>query len=460
MMCRDLAIIGAGPAGLAAAVEAAGRGLSVTVLDRQAEPGGQIFRGAANALPENLKFFGSEYAEGARLIRRFQACGAEFLPQATVWEVSPNRLCFSRDGRSEALRAGAVLVASGAMERPAPLPGWTKPGVLGAGGADILLKSGGVGLPEPIILCGNGPLLLQSLHHLQALKIRISGLAFTGRPSNLWRGLPWAFAGLLRPAYFASKGLMALSGLIGKTKLFLGASEPRIEGQSGDFTLRFKAGDKAAELRGATILLHEGVIPESRFTLSSGCVHAWNPIQRYWHAKSDEWGATNLPGLYVAGDAAGVLGGAAAVARGRLAGLEICRSLGRLSLNERDRAGRCSLFTLHRAALAQAFLDRLFAPDPALLQPADDAIVCRCEGLTAADIRKWLSLGCASPDAVKAQSRAGMGRCQGRTCGQAVAEMIAQAHGLPMDAIYPAKARFPAFPVSAGELADLELPSV
>ncbi|MBP3731522.1 MAG: (2Fe-2S)-binding protein, partial [Mailhella sp.] len=189
------------------------------------------------------------------------------------------------------------------------------------------------------------------------------------------------------------------------------------------------------------------------------CSHVWNTQQRYWHAASDQWGNTSVDGIRAAGDCAGVRGVAASVASGRMAGLDIAATLGALRMAERDALVRPLRRKLCRCAAMQAFTDRMFAPNPAQLQPADDAIVCRCEELTAAELRARIKDGCMSPDALKAQSRSGMGTCQGRMCSAAVAEMIAQAWGLPLENLEPYHAQPPLMPLSIGELAGMDMPS-
>ena len=160
-MNLDLAIVGAGPAGMAAAVEAAEHGLSVAVLDDQPEPGGQIYRGIERAGPELSTILGEEYCAGRTLARDFRAAGIDYRPNSAVWRLDVGaRLAFSRDGRAATLAADRVLIATGAMERPVPVPGAERPGVMGAGAAQTLLKASGLVPAGRVVLAGSGPLLL------------------------------------------------------------------------------------------------------------------------------------------------------------------------------------------------------------------------------------------------------------------------------------------------------------
>lgn len=156
----DVVIIGAGPAGMACAIEAAGKGVSVLVLDENPAPGGQIYRAVESAGVRRLEVLGPDYAKGKSLVSAFRAAkGIDYRPGSTVWNIGTDRRVeYSRDGRSYGVVAGSLVVATGALERPSPCPGWTLPGVTTAGALQILLKGSGV-VHEDAVLVGAGPLL-------------------------------------------------------------------------------------------------------------------------------------------------------------------------------------------------------------------------------------------------------------------------------------------------------------
>ena len=451
----DLIIIGAGPAGMSAAIEARKHGLEVLVLDRQSEPGGQIYRSVGSSAMQSL--LGPDYAAGLPLVQRFAGCGALSLSGANVWHVAPGRVCYSLQGQSHCVEARCVLLATGAMERPVPVPGWTLPGVMGAGAADVLLKSAGL-LPEgPVVLCGNGPLMLQSAAHLAHFNIPVAGVVFTGRPDNALRALPHALGALARPLYMLHGMSLAVQAVRSKGCVF-GARRLRIEERDGGLAVRFWTGGVERTLEGSVVLLHEGVISESRITRMARCEHVWNASQRSWHVAADTWGCTSVRGIRTAGDVASVRGAMAAQASGHVVALDICRELGKLTLAQRDRLASGFRWQLWRAARMQPLLDAVFAPNPEALVPEDDTIVCRCEELTAGELRRAAQAGCFSPDSLKSQVRPGMGTCQGRMCGNAVAELIAHTHGIPLERLAPYTAQPPLFPLRLGELADMSVP--
>ena len=343
----DIVIIGAGPAGMSAALQATRHGLSVLVLDRQAEPGGQIFRSAGSASADKRKQIGADYARGEALVREFRQSPATFLGGANVWHLAPGRAYVSHQGTSHVMQARQILIATGAMERPVPLPGWTLPGVLGAGAADVLLKSASM-LPEgPVVLCGNGPLILQTVVHLKHFGIPIAGVALTGSPASLFKAALRMPGALLRPQYLLHGMGMGLRTFFG-APCHPAANDISIRRDGETLTVDFTSFGKRKSLQGTAVLLHEGVVPETRITRLARCRHAWNPRQRYWHAETDVWGKTNVCGIRVAGDSAGVRGADAAIASGEAVALDICREIGALTLETRDRLAKAALFRLYR----------------------------------------------------------------------------------------------------------------
>ncbi len=158
MTTVDLAIIGAGPAGMAAAVMAAELGLDTVVIDEQDAPGGQIYRGVERAADTSP--LGPDYLAGGALTAAFRDSKAEYRPGTTVWHIDPDgTLSLVSDGHSDTVVARRILLATGAVERAVPIPGWTLPGVMTAGAAQILLKTADLVPDGRTVLAGQGPLL-------------------------------------------------------------------------------------------------------------------------------------------------------------------------------------------------------------------------------------------------------------------------------------------------------------
>jgi len=458
----ELLVIGAGPAGLAAAAAAAQAGLDVMLLDEQAAPGGQIYRAVTTTPVTDRRVLGDDYWHGATLVQPFLQSGARYQPQATVWAVSrmtaaaPDdgfEVAYSVAGEARMLVARHLLLATGAQERPFPIPGWTLPGVMTAGAAQILLKSGGLVSSGRTVLAGCGPLLyLLAWQYLNA-GARIDALLETA-PAGQWlRALPHA-PGFLASGYLG-KGLKLLRKVRAAVPVTRAVADLRALGGERLEGVRYTAGGKARELPTDYLLLHQGVVPNVNLARAIGVEHAWNDALDCWEPVTDAWGGTSVAGVGMAGDGAGIAGALAAEHRGRLAALQAAHLLGRLSAGQRDRAAAGPRAALARAVRGRAFFDALYRAPRAYLRPVGDTIVCRCEEVTADQVRQTVKLGCTGPNQMKSFLRCGMGPCQGRFCGLTVSELIAEEQGMhPKDVGYY-RLRFPTKPLTLGELAAL-----
>ena len=201
------------------------------------------------------------------------------------------------------------------------------------------------------------------------------------------------------------------------------------------------------------LLLHDGIIPSVQITRALGCAHAWDDAQRCWKPVTDAWGVTSLANVLAAGDGAGIGGAQAAALSGRVAALHAAHALGRIDAATRDAAAAPLRAARARHLSVRPLLDALYAP---LAPHLDDAtIVCRCEEVTAGEVRAAARLGCLGLNQLKAFTRCGMGPCQGRMCGPTVAAVLAEARGCPLRGIEPYRLRFPARPVTVGQLSAL-----
>ncbi len=448
----DAVVIGAGPAGMAAATLLAERGAHTVLLDEQAAPGGQIYRGIEQANPALRALLGPDYAHGAALAERLRASGAEYRPGSAVWNVTSERYVWViRNGAVTSLQTEVLLLATGAMERPVPIPGWTLPGVMAAGAVQILLKTASLH-PDSIVLAGSGPLLyLLSAQLLAAGTTILALLDTTARRNELaaLRHLPgpggW---GLL------AKGLKLKAELrAAGVQTWRRVTDLRIEGKNAAEAIHFTAAGHKQRIETTLIALHEGVIPAQQITRALGCAHQWSETQRCFRPVLDAWGNTSLPGILVAGDAAGIAGARAAAPAGRLAAAEALHQLGRLTPAVRDELAAADRRSHAKHLKARAFLDALYAPPVAILRPADDVVVCRCEEVTAGQLRSVARQGCQGPNQAKSFLRAGMGPCQGRLCGPVVSEILADSLGRSVQETGYYRIRPPLKPVTVGELA-------
>ncbi|CAH2598754.1 Opine oxidase subunit A [Rhodovastum atsumiense] len=453
----DLVIVGAGPAGLAAAIEARGLGLDTLVIDEQPAPGGQVWRAIERrARAGEAVALGAAYAAGAAVVARFRASGAAYRPGARVWQIeSGGRVFVSAEGRSEVVEAGAVLLATGAQERPVPFPGWLLPGVLTVGAAQILLKTSWQVPEGPVWIAGSGPLV--ALYAVQVLRAggHLAGILDTTPPGLLRRAAGQAGAALRGVAdLLAGLGWLARLRLAG-VRIVPGVREFAAEGDDRLCGLRYRtaAGGAVRREPAAVLLVHEGVVPAIHPTLLLGCDHDWDAAQGSFRPRLGALGETSRPGIFVAGDLGGIGGATAALARGRLAAIGIAARAGRLDEAAARRRAAPVRAGLGRALAVRPLLDALYPPPARPL--ADDTVVCRCEGLTAGAIRAAARIGRPGPNQVKAFTRCGMGPCQGRQCGLTLSALLAETQGATMAEIGSFRVRPPLAPISLDELAAL-----
>jgi thioredoxin reductase len=456
----DVAVIGAGPAGLAAATQAARAGLSVVLLDEQEAVGGQIYRAIERSDAQRRTILGADYSAGAALASEFARSGALYVPNASVWQVTRERTVhYLKDGKVSSFEARRVVLATGALERPFPIPGWTLPGVMTAGAAQILLKSAGEVPAEPPILVGCGPLLyLLGWQYVRA-GVPIRALVDTTRHEDRWRAKRHMLSAL-RAWPYLSKGLQLMRTLReAGVPMHEAADDLRVEsgidedGSERARALNFSVRGVSHRIEANVILLHQGVVPNTQFTLSLRASHKWDEAQLCFAPVTDQWGELDVPGIFVAGDGGGIGGAQAAETQGEVTALAIAAQLGAIDTAARNRSAAPLLRRLAEVMRIRPLLDSLYRPRDENRVPKDEVMVCRCEEVTAGELRSFVKLGCLGPNQAKSFGRCGMGPCQGRLCGLTVTEVIADARSVSPETVGYYRIRPPIKPLTLGELA-------
>ncbi len=480
-MTSELVIVGAGPAGMSAAIRAAQSGVQVTLLDEALLPGGQIYRQPPGAFRvRDPHALGADYAKGQALIGRLARHHPliEHRPDTQVWGVFPPdgaeqpqrgpdapaaELALLGDGRVSRLAARALIVAPGASERAVPFPGWTLPGVFTAGGVQILLKSQRVRPGERFLVAGTGPLLLVLANQLAKAGARVqavlelSSLAATVR--RQW------------PRLLSEPGLL-LQGL----GLHLGLRRAGIPYLERHTVVAARGDDQVREavwmrvdadwnpLPGSertvavdAIAVGFGFVPNTELTRQAGARHRYDAARGGWVPETDEHLATSLPGIFAAGDGAGVRGSRTAELQGQLAAVGALRYLGRLSAAQAETEGALLRRRLRRLERFASAMAEMSLPRPGLARLAQpDTIVCRCEDVTAREIADCIGQGYHRLDSVKRITRAGMGFCQGRTCAPHIAALIAEKEAGAPEAAGWLRPRPPLRPVPLDAFASAE----
>ena len=429
-LAADLIIVGAGPAGLAAAHVAASAGLDVLVVDERAKGGGQYFKQPGTGFTLDTGSLDPQFKEGAERTSRAEEAGARFTFGSTVWGAyAPNELVIAREGRTFVAKARRIILCPGAYERPHMVPGWTLPGVMTTGAAQTLLRGSQTTPGRKILIAGNGPLNLQVARELVRAGAEIVALAELAAPP--WRTSPAAGLALVKNApRLAWEGVRHLSALrAAHVPVHYGYALVRAEGDEkvrrGTIARLAPDGrpqpgtERSFDLD--SICMGYGFLPQNEIARAFGCAHRSDERGGLLTVR-DEEGRTSVPEIFVAGDAGGLGGARIALAQGIVAAAAAAKDLGvRVDPNGLRGARRL----LKRHAAFQRALWTVYAPRVPIQDLTErDTLICRCEEIGRSAVEEVLETGLTRPGAVKRASRVGMGRCQGRYCGANLALMI------------------------------------
>ncbi|MBD9602869.1 FAD-dependent oxidoreductase [Pseudomonas sp. PDM10] len=420
---NSVVIIGAGPAGIRAAQTLVAHGVRPVLLDEAARGGGQIYRRQpANFKRSPVKLYGFEAGKANALHQTIDMLREQldYRPETLVWNAEDGALDTLHEGRAARLAFSRVIVATGATDRILPVPGWTLPGVYSLGAAQIALKFQGCAIGERVVFAGSGPLLYLVAYQYAKAGAKVVAVLDCSPFSAQVRALPVL---LSQPATLA-KGIYYRSWLTAHgIPVHQGASLTGINGEQRvqSLTWRNAKGDQYLECD--AVAFAHGLRSETQLADLLGCEFAWNPLNRAWLPQRDSAGRSSVAEVYLAGDGAGIMGADAAEMAGERAALALLEDIGYLIPPQRgaqleQALGRIDTF---RQGLERAFV----FPEHWAADAPNDVMICRCEEVRAGDIRQVVREGHWEINRVKAHCRVGMGRCQGRMCGAAAAEIIA-----------------------------------
>lgn len=468
---HDVLIVGGGPAGMAAASSAADAGLDAVLIDERPTLGGQVYKqpgpGMRVADPREM---GTQYAAGRALIDEVEASAAHVRLRTSVVDLEPAADGWTAMVQTEgepvaAVRARRVIVAAGAHDRPVVFPGWTLPGVITAGGLQTLAKTQSFVPGQRVVFAGSGPVALAFPAQLAGYGANIVTALEAGpapSPADLVKIAASApgNVGLLGDAARYQAALLTHRIPLRYRRMVV-----RVEGDGRvervvharvDRDWRIVPGSEES-VEADVLCLGYGFTPSAELLRLAGCDFDVDEDLGGPVVRRDDAGRTTVPGIYAAGDGAGVEGSAVAVDEGRIAAFAVAEDAGILTP---DRATAASTSLRRRIARRRALTratGRMYRVGEGIFDLAEgDTVVCRCEGVSERDLREAVAT---APDvsAVKALTRAGMGPCQGRMCGRHIAAMIARERGVPTADVAPATPRMPVRPVPIGAIADAEV---
>jgi NADPH-dependent 2,4-dienoyl-CoA reductase/sulfur reductase-like enzyme len=450
VVAPDVLVVGAGPAGLAAAETSAAAGLSTLVVDERTKAGGQFFKQPGEGFRVDDRTSDRQFSEGAERIVAAKEAGARFLFGATVWSAQgPNEIMVAAGETTMLVKPRRIILSPGAFERPHFIPGWTLPGVMTTGAAQTLLRSSLTTPGRTVLIAGNGPLNLQVAREL--LRAGVDVVALVELASPFWRAPPSAGMALaLNGPGLAWDGVRHLASLHANgVPIYYRHALIRAEGDEKvrRATIAAVAADGGIEagterdFEVDAICMGYGFLPQNEIARALGCDHRPESDGSLATVRDDD-GRTSVAHVFLAGDAGGLGGARVAMAQGRIAADPAPLRQARRLLQRHSRFQR-ALWTLYRPPALPGEL-----ADP-------DTLVCRCEEISRAAVNAVLATGLASPGSVKRASRLGMGRCQGRYCGAKLASLIAEQTGAPVAVDEHFAPRGPFKPVTIGSIAAL-----
>jgi NADPH-dependent 2,4-dienoyl-CoA reductase/sulfur reductase-like enzyme len=443
-------IIGTGPAGVRAAETLVDAGLRPIVVDEGARDGGQIYRRQPEGFtrPDSV-LYGSETARAQALHATFDRLKGQidYRPRHLAWNIANGQVHLVSDGVASAMPFDALIIAAGATDRLMPVKGWDYAGTYSLGAAQIALKSQAASIGRRVVFMGTGPLLqLVASQYVQAgaevvalldttpLLTQVKALPrLIARPGVLLRGMKLV-AGLKLSGIAIHRGVAPLE--------IHGDAETGVSGVS----IRLDSGE-IRRFDCDAIGLGYHLRPETQLADLARCGFEFDAKTRQFWPTVDIDGRSTIKGVYLAGDGARTQGADGAEISGRLAAFAALADLGLGVPEPRVSALRLAGKRMERfrEGIAEAF------PWPDLLAKSipDETIVCRCEGITAGELRGVaLEKTAHELNRAKAFSRVGMGRCQGRYCGHAAAEIVSAAVGAPLETIGRLRGQAPVKPLA------------
>ena len=434
----DLIIIGAGPGGIQAAITAAKFGLEVTLIDSQPTIGGQYYK----QIPEKFSSNVSDYhhQQATQLISNIKISNVKILINTLVWGIFFNpktdlwQLTLHGENCPSRLESANIIIATGAFDRSIPFPGWDLPGVITAGAAQVMVKNQGILPGRNVVVSGTGPLQLAAASNL--IEAGANVLAVLESNQNLlFRGLPY-ISSIWGQWRRMEEGFQYAGNLIkSKTPFRIGWSIVKAEGSEKVEAVTIAKLDSDGNpiqstyktMSADSVVIGYGLTPSTEFFRLLNVDMFYSESQGVYLPVRNEFFQTSLSGIYAIGDCAGIGGAKMAMLEGKVAALDIAKQSGQINPSNFGSSLSHIKRDLNREKKFARMLGDVFSIPQGLFSLAqDDTIICRCEQISLSEIYEAISFGTQSVTDIKNITRAGMGNCQGRTCGSILAQILAK----------------------------------
>ena len=429
MKALQAVIVGAGPAGVRAAQTLVKHGVRPVVIDEAPRWGGQIYRQQPPGFKRNgSALYGMEAGRAAAIHSAMADIleQLDYQPNTLVWNAEGGMLDLFHQKKMSTVSYQQLIVATGATDRVLPFTGWTLPGVFTLGAAQVALKFQGCAIGSDVVFAGTGPLLYLIAYQYAKAGAKVAAVLDTATFGDKLAAAPGM---LSQPALFA-KGVYFFSWLQAHgVPLHQGVKLLQACGTTQVTGLQFSSRGQRCEIMCDAVGFGYALRSETQLADLLGCSFSYDSLQRGALPVRDSAGRSSVAGVYLAGDGAGIMGADAAEWAGERAALALLADAG-----QKVDSARCEALEKQLVGTAnfRVSLERAFPfPQDWAADAPDDLIICRCEDITAGQLRQCVTdTGAREMNRLKAFTRVGMGRCQGRTCGVAAAEILAQACGI------------------------------
>lgn len=462
---KPVVVIGAGPAGMAAAIELTKNGVPCTVIDEDPRPGGQVYRQTPTKFQTQKKLdLNPEQKRGENLYKEWIEVEHKInhLSAASVVGIwNEKEIVYTSERSTGVIEAEQIIIATGAYERPVPFPGWTLPGVMTVGGVKSIIKTMFVKPGEQAIIAGTGPLMISAANRLHEIGVNVIAVLEAGNPpwssdafSKEWGGIDFAqdiandleeLKGNNIPLLF-NHTIFKANGKSEVTSVTYG------EVNSKDWK---PLKDTQKTINADLVALGFGYISNTELAILAGCRYDFNPGMG-WYVVRNKLMETTVPGIFSVGDSAGIGGAIIAEQEGRIAGIKAAQNSGALSVDDASNQfekylSRLTSFENFRTAINEATAIR----EGLLHLPEEKTIVCRCEEVTLSDVKTAIKEGAGDLQSVKLRTRLGMGACQGRNCAPSIGMYLCKILTKTQRQVGQIHSRPPVKPITLGALAKM-----